>query len=195
MWQLFSLDISYLSILSQSSLAKMIDPQVVDGWNWKSKHGPKTAVTGRQLLSSFRKLVFQRWMIQRLPELRMSVSSGSELSSQDGDLRNNPLRGATKNAFKKGTGHEISSCRRKKALVLSVPWRWSNSRLGRSGSTSVHVYLPECKFHWFLVGFWFSNWKPEAYSVGISCCVVPSLDATAMERTPTAMMASDFFQV
>lgn len=60
MWQLFSLDISYLSILSQSSLAKMIDPQVVDGWNWKSKHGPKTAVTGRQLLSSFRKLVFQR---------------------------------------------------------------------------------------------------------------------------------------
>ncbi len=118
---------------------------------------------------------------------------------------------------------KLISCRRKKALVLLVPWRWSNSRLGRTRSTkimdcqwielqpwnftsiltitifwvsfskaslfSIHVYLPECKFHWFLVGFGFSSWKPEA--VGISCC-----EATAMEWTPpTTMMASDFFQV
>ena len=128
----------------------MIDPQVVDGWNWKSKHGPKAAVTGRQLLSSFKKLVFQWWMIQRLPELRMSVSSGSELSSQDG-LADLSLRGPQNMHPKKAQGMKSPVAGGRRPWSCRCRDAGRTRGLGRTGSTR--------KIRGFSMASWARAWE------------------------------------
>lgn len=50
------------------------------------------------------------------------------------------------------------------ATALKFHIDTDNLRYSKGVSFSKKTFfclLPECKFHCFLVGFWFSNWKPE----------------------------------